>query len=224
MNITDEALHLKLTQGILNRVIKEDQEWAEVAEECREEALEIYLDIANQEKGWAKYLFQEGSMLGLNEEILCNYVDWIASKRLSAIGYEYPLEAPASNPLPWMDQWLSSASKQTALQEAENDSYLIGVVGGTHTQAVEKMRNILDSFSEEKESPLYVYTKTVCPYCVKLKSFMDSKEISYTEINAELDKNREFLMNNRLRTVPQVFDAEGNYLGDCDNFINNYEG
>jgi ribonucleoside-diphosphate reductase beta chain len=140
----DEALHLTLTQRILNRVIKEDSEWASVAEECKEEGLHLFLKVAEQEKDWADYLFQKGSILGLNANICKDYVDWITSKRVGAVGYEYPYEAPKSNPLPWMDGWLSSAAKQTALQEAENDSYLLGAVTGDTDTARTLMEEIND--------------------------------------------------------------------------------
>ena len=147
MNISDESLHLVYTQRVLNRLIKEDPEWQEVAEECREEALNIFLDVVQQEKDWAKYLFIKGSMLGLNEQICCDYVDWIANKRAAAIGLEYPYESPSKNPLPWMESWLSSESKQTALQESENDSYLLGIVGGNHESARNEIRKLMEEFN-----------------------------------------------------------------------------
>lgn len=142
----DESLHLVYTQRVINRLIKEDPEWAEVAEESRDEALAIFLDVVRQEKGWAKYLFKKGSMLGLNEQICCDYVDWIADKRARGIGLEYPYESPSKNPLPWMDSWLSSASKQTALQESENDSYLLGIVGGDHASTRKEIASIMEEF------------------------------------------------------------------------------
>lgn len=144
--MTDESLHLVYTQRVLNRLIKEDPEWLEVAEESKDEALQIMIEVAQQEKDWAEYLFKEGSMLGLNKQICCDYVDWLATKRCTAIGLEYPYEAPSKNPLPWMDSWLSSASKQTALQEAENDSYLLGIVGGSHSATREEMASLIEEF------------------------------------------------------------------------------
>jgi ribonucleoside-diphosphate reductase beta chain len=138
----DEQLHLSLVQGILNRIIKEDPEWQQVKEDCAEEAVDIFLKVAQQEKDWAKYLFQHGDMLGLNEQICSAYVDHITAKRMSAIGMNYPYDVPKSNPLPWMDNWISSAAKQTALQEAENDSYLLGAVNGTTEDVLEAMKSI----------------------------------------------------------------------------------
>lgn len=143
----DEQLHLTFTQRIINRVMKEDSDFVKIAEECRGEAQDIFMSVVQQEKDWAKYLFKEGAMLGLNENICSDYVDWISSKRMSAIGMEYPLEAPKKNPLPWMDQWTSSAAKQTALQEAENDSYLVGIVGGSQKDAQNALKDIMEEFS-----------------------------------------------------------------------------
>lgn len=218
----DEALHLTLTRGILNRVVKEDPEWNSVALECRDEALNIYMKIVEQEKGWAKYLFQEGSMLGLNEEILNNYVDWVASRALSSIGYEYPLEVPKTNPLPWMNEWLSSSAKQTALQESENDSYLVGVVTGNTLSAIESMRGVTESLYSSFDSSYVVYTKDNCPYCDKLKSFLIERDIMFKELNIISTVNKTYLEERNFKTVPQVFDTFGNYKGDCTSFIDNY--
>lgn len=142
----DEALHLTFTQRNINRTIKEDPEWVEVVEECKDEALQLFLKVVQQEKDWADYIFQKGSLLGLDAEICKDYIDWLASKRLGAIGMEYPYEVPASNPLPWMDGWLTSSNKQTALQEAENDSYLLGAVGGCDTEARTAVQELINKF------------------------------------------------------------------------------
>lgn len=138
----DESIHLTLVQRILLRIIKEDPEWLEVANECREEATNIFVQVAQQEKDWAKYLFQYGDMLGLNEKVCSAYVDYITAKRMTAINLEYPYDAPKANPLPWMDGWISSASKQTALQEAENDSYLLGAVKGSSSDVLKEFMDI----------------------------------------------------------------------------------
>lgn len=143
----DEALHKTFVQRIISRVIKEDEEWQEIVEESKEEALGILLAAVKQEKDWAKYLFQHGDMLGLNEQICCQYVDYIAKPCATQLGLTYPHDTPDKNPLPWMDSWLSSASKQTALQEAENDSYLIGIVGGSHEDARKEMLKIMEEFN-----------------------------------------------------------------------------
>ncbi len=125
----DENIHLSSTQHILNLWAKgkDDPEMAEIAKEKEGEAKEIFLLAVEQEKQWANYLFRDGSMLGLNEEILCQYVEYIANQRMSAIGLGKPFEV-SSNPLPWMNNYLVSDNVQVAPQETEISSYLVGQI------------------------------------------------------------------------------------------------
>lgn len=125
----DENLHLLSTQEML-RLFHEgidDPEMKEIAEECHEEALAAFDSTVRQEKEWAKYLFQNGSMMGLNEAILCQYVEYIANLRLEALGWE-PRYETKSNPLPWMNKYLVSDNVQVAPQESEIASYLVGQI------------------------------------------------------------------------------------------------
>merc|ERR1712000_449712 len=100
----DENLHLTSTQHGLNiwATSKDDPEMAEIAEECKDQAREIFMSAVEQEKEWADYLFQNGSMIGLNKQILCEYVEYIANQRMTAIGLDAPFSVK-SNPLPWMN-------------------------------------------------------------------------------------------------------------------------
>ena len=125
----DENIHLTSTQHILNLWAKgkDDPEMAEIASECAEQARQIFLTAVQQEKEWAKYLFKDGSMLGLNEEILSDYVEFIANQRMAAIGMETEFESK-SNPLPWMNNYLSSDNVQVAPQEVEVSSYLVSQI------------------------------------------------------------------------------------------------
>ncbi|BDX06668.1 ribonucleotide-diphosphate reductase subunit beta [Planctobacterium marinum] len=125
----DENLHLTSTQHILNLWArgKDDPEMAEIAEELKDEAEAIFLKAVEQEKQWAHYLFKNGSMIGLNEEILCQYVEFIANHRMAAIGLGQPYDVQ-SNPLPWMNNYLNSDNVQVAPQEAEISSYLVGQI------------------------------------------------------------------------------------------------
>ncbi|MFC3150897.1 class Ia ribonucleoside-diphosphate reductase subunit beta [Litoribrevibacter euphylliae] len=125
----DEALHLTGTQHMLNIMAsgQDDAEMAKVAEECKQEATQIFIDAAEQEKEWAEYLFKDGSMIGLNKAILCQYVEYITSIRMQAVGLTSPFEVK-SNPLPWMNAWLVSDNVQVAPQESEISSYLVGQV------------------------------------------------------------------------------------------------
>ncbi|WDD96851.1 class Ia ribonucleoside-diphosphate reductase subunit beta [Thalassomonas actiniarum] len=125
----DEALHLTGTQHILNNWMsgKDDPEMQEISEQMKDQALQIFLDVVDQEKEWAQYLFKDGSMIGLNAEILNQYIEYISSQRLAAIGLTSPF-AIKSNPLPWMNAYLVSDNVQVAPQETEISSYLVGQV------------------------------------------------------------------------------------------------
>jgi ribonucleoside-diphosphate reductase beta chain len=125
----DEALHLTGTQHILNnwKSGKDDPEMKEISEELRGDGLQIFLDVVEQEKEWAQYLFKDGSMIGLNAEILNQYIEYISNQRLTAIGFDAPFNIK-SNPLPWMNSYLVSDNVQVAPQETEISSYLVGQV------------------------------------------------------------------------------------------------
>jgi ribonucleoside-diphosphate reductase beta chain len=125
----DEALHLTGTQHMLNLWAdgRDDPEMAEVAKEMHEEGKALFMDVVEQEKAWADYLFKDGSMIGMNAAILKQYVEYIANQRLTAIGYEPPFDIK-TNPLPWMNSYLVSDNVQVAPQEAEISSYLVGQI------------------------------------------------------------------------------------------------
>lgn len=103
---------------------------ATIALECWDETIDIFRAAAQQEKEWAKYLFKDGSMVGLNEAILSQYVEYITNQRLQAIGFKPIFESATSNPIPWINTWLSSDSVQVAPQETEISSYLVGAIDG----------------------------------------------------------------------------------------------
>ena len=121
----DENVHLASTQQLLKILPKEDEDFAKICEETRAECIDMFYSVVEQEKAWARYLFKNGSMIGLNEELLCQYVDHIAAKRMGAIGLN---GKPGANPLPWTQKWISGAEVQVAPQETEITSYVIGGV------------------------------------------------------------------------------------------------
>lgn len=125
----DEALHLTGTQFMINtlRSGEDDPEMAEIAKECEQDCYELFLQAANQEKEWAGYLFESGSMIGLNKDILCQYVEYITNIRMQAVGLKLPFQVK-SNPIPWINNWLVSDNVQVAPQEAEMSSYLVGQI------------------------------------------------------------------------------------------------
>ncbi len=126
----DEALHLTSTQHMLNlmRGGAEGAEWAEIAAELQDECFELFKKAAEQEKEWAEYLFKDGSMIGLNKDILCQYVEYITNARMLAVGLPQAFEKATQNPIPWINAWLSSDNVQVAPQEVEISSYLIGQI------------------------------------------------------------------------------------------------
>lgn len=128
----DEALHLVSTQNILNIFAsgQEGDEWKEIAEECNLDAFNLFYEAAEQEKEWADYLFKDGSMIGLNKDILCHYVEFITNQRLKAVGLPTMFEIQ-QNPIPWINAHLSSDTVQVAPQETEMSSYLTGQIDAT---------------------------------------------------------------------------------------------
>jgi len=124
----DENQHLVLTQNIIKKWQQgDDPEMMEIAEEEKEYTLSCFKKCVEEEKEWAKYLFKDGSILGLNDRLLSQYVEWIANRRMKAIGMKPIYDVPANNnPLPWTEHWISSKGMQVAPQETEVESYLIG--------------------------------------------------------------------------------------------------
>ena len=126
----DEALHLTSTQHMLNlmRGGSEGAEWAQIAKDLQQECFDLFVKAAEQEKEWASYLFKDGSMIGLNKDILCQYVEYITNHRMLAVGLPVAFPKATQNPIPWINAWLSSDNVQVAPQEVEISSYLIGQI------------------------------------------------------------------------------------------------
>ena len=124
----DEAQHLVLTQQILGKWAQgDDPVMLQIIKEEKDRVTEMFVNAVNEEKAWAQYLFKDGSMIGLNAKLLGQYVEWIANRRMKAIGidpiYDIPLR---NNPLPWTEHWLNSRGQQNAPQETEIESYVVG--------------------------------------------------------------------------------------------------
>jgi len=127
--LQDELLHKGWTAWIINQVVKEDSRFAEAAGACEQEVLEIYRDVIAEEKAWADYLFRLGPVIGLNANILKDFVDYTANHALKDIGIKYWLSYPKTTPIPWFNKHSDTSKKQTALQENESTNYIIGVMG-----------------------------------------------------------------------------------------------
>lgn len=126
----DEALHLTSTQHMINlmRTGKDDPDMVEIAQDCEAEAFDIFKSAAEQEKQWAAYLFKDGSMIGLNKDILGQYVEYVTNLRMAAVGLQPAFPKMTQNPIPWINAWLSSDNVQVAPQEVEVSSYLVGQI------------------------------------------------------------------------------------------------
>ena len=124
----DENQHLALTQNILNKWREgDDPEMQQIAKEEEEWVYKMFDRAVNEEKKWADYLFKDGSMIGLNDKLLQQYVEWIANRRLKAIGLKPQYDISANNnPLPWTQHWISSKGLQVAPQETEQETYIVG--------------------------------------------------------------------------------------------------
>lgn len=126
--LQDELLHAEWTAWLINNVTKDDPRFASIVEECRAEVYALYMEVIKEEKEWADYLFSKGVVIGLNAEILKDFVDFTAFTRLKEIGIKYTENYPKHSPIPWFNKHVNINKKQTALQENESTNYVIGVM------------------------------------------------------------------------------------------------
>jgi ribonucleoside-diphosphate reductase beta chain len=129
--LQDELLHKGWTAYLINQVVKEDPRFAAIKQECEQEVYQLYMDVIREEKAWADYLFKMGPVIGLNANILKDFVDYTAKGALADIGIKYQASAPKSTPIPWFNKHSDTSKKQTALQENESTNYVIGVMSDT---------------------------------------------------------------------------------------------
>ena len=126
--LQDELLHKGWTAYLINQVVKEDARFAEAKTECEAEVYALYADVIREEKAWADYLFNKGPVIGLNANILKDFVDFTAVGALKEIGIKYQASAPKTTPIPWFNKHVNTSNKQTALQESESTNYVIGIM------------------------------------------------------------------------------------------------
>jgi len=126
--LQDELLHAEWTAWIINNVYKDDADFVQLSSECADEVYAMYMEVIAEEKDWADYLFKLGPVIGLNANILKDFVDYTAFIRLKDIGIKYAGEHPKSSPIPWFNKHVNINKKQTALQENESTNYVIGVM------------------------------------------------------------------------------------------------
>jgi len=124
----DENTHLAATTTMIKKMLAEDKDFVKIAKEKEDEVIKLFTNVIEQEKDWAKYLFKDGSMIGLNETILGQYIEWIGCKRMRALGLTCPYTVSKMNPLPWTEKWIGGGNVQVAPQETEISSYVVGGV------------------------------------------------------------------------------------------------
>lgn len=129
--LQDEILHSEWTAWLINNVVKDDPDFVSIAEECRDEVYAMYLDVIREEKEWADFLFSKGVVIGLNAQILKDFVDHTAFAKLKDIGIKYLEDHPRSSPIPWFNKHVNISKKQSALQETESTNYVVGVMSDT---------------------------------------------------------------------------------------------
>ena len=127
--LQDELLHKGWTAYLINQVVKEDPRFVRAKQECEAEVYAMYADVIREEKEWADYLFKMGPVIGLNANILRDFVDYTAVDALKQIGVKYQASAPKTTPIPWFNKHSDTSKKQTALQENESTNYVLGVMG-----------------------------------------------------------------------------------------------
>jgi len=126
--LQDEILHKDWTAWMINQVVKEDPRFVQTRVDCEAEVYALYQDVIREEKQWADYLFNKGPVIGLNANILKDFVDYTAVNALKEIGIKYQTPAPKTTPIPWFNKHVNTSNKQTALQESESTNYVIGVM------------------------------------------------------------------------------------------------
>ena len=122
----DENLHLGSTTWMIKELSRSDKDFEKISKETEQEVVELYIKVIEQEKEWAEYLFKDGSMIGLNEKLLADYIEWIGAKRMRAVRLPCPYTVSQLNPLPWTEKWISGSNVQVAPQETEITSYVVG--------------------------------------------------------------------------------------------------
>ncbi len=218
----DETVHTKMDEAILD-ILEKDSVWVRSYNSIKEDIQEIVDSVYHQELSWSEYIFSEGrSIVGLNTPLLQEWVRYKSQTVYSRLGLTQPFQEVKDNPLVWMDNWLDIDKYQTAAQEADLNNYRLNSIVEDIGSNVNFDFGISRSV-EDKSGDLIVYSKSFCPYCDKLKGFLGTRGIIYKEVNVDdsLDSKATLLIKG-LTTVPQVFDGNGSYLGDCEGFIKNY--
>ena len=218
--LVDEMIHFETQRYALKEVLFKDTNWTSVIESEKNNLSAIVNGVVEQELSWNRYLFQGGrAIVGLNEGILNDWTRYCAQEVIDNLELEQNFRKTVTCPLPWFEQdWMDLNSQQNASMESDPTNYMVSSVG-RDVSGVD-FGDLPLTLSRGVDVGYVVYSKPECPFCVKLKTFMGDNNISYQEIRVDLyPDEKDWLMSKGLRTVPQVFDQDGNYHGDCTSFI-----
>lgn len=228
--LQDEMIHYE-TQRYALGILSKDSGFRYLFEEDKETHLAIINGVVSQELSWNNYLFKGNrSIVGLNEGILNDWVRYNAQEVCDNLNLTPSFRVTKSCPLPWFESdWMDLNNQQNANMESDATNYMVNAI--SRNVSGKGLGSLGLTFEDEedgikekdKPSDLVLYSKDNCPFCIKLKGFLNEKDYSYTEVDVEkLPEVRDLLKSKGLNTVPQVFDVYGNYYGDCTSFIEKY--
>ena len=128
----DEMIHLDVFQKLIRNLREDPAEgFVEVASDLETEVYDMFQIAYNEEKEWIAHLFSKGSpLIGMNQNILQEYMDYIFAVRMTNIGLDYAvinINKPSQNPLPWVDNYLDSSHIKSAPQEIESVNYVAAI-------------------------------------------------------------------------------------------------
>jgi ribonucleoside-diphosphate reductase beta chain len=130
----DENTHLALTQNILKNLRKKENEgFIDTYKKCMPDIEKRYIEVYNEELEWIDYLFSQGSYIGMNSNILKQYLTYITIRRMKGIGIKVTKEMLSGNwceknPLPWIDKYINMDLVEKLPQEEKVLNYVTGGV------------------------------------------------------------------------------------------------
>ncbi|CAL9974419.1 ribonucleoside diphosphate reductase small subuni t [Vibrio phage F99] len=229
--LQDEMIHFE-TQRYALEILQEDPMFSDLFVTCKEKHLAIIDGVVSQETSWNKYLFQGGrGLVGLNEGILNDWVRYNAQEVCDNLNLKPNFRATKTCPLPWFESdWMDLNSQQNANMEADATNYMVNAV--SREVSGSGLKSLGLTFEDEDDivedtsftGNFIVYSKPHCPFCVKVKAFMKEEGLPFLEVDLSQDECllEEFKNKMGHKTVPQVYDENGTYHGDCTGFINKF--
>ncbi|CAH9014294.1 putative ribonucleoside diphosphate reductase, betachain [Vibrio phage 501E54-1] len=226
--LQDEMIHFE-TQRYAIEILKQDEKFAPLFEKDKEKHKDIINGVVFQETEWNHYLFQGSrSIVGLNEGILNDWTRYNAQEVCDEVGVKPSFRITKTCPLPWFEQdWMDLNAQQNANMEADPTNYQVNTISRDIGE-ISFAELGFDDLEEKQDTSFtgnfIVYSKPECPFCVKIKCFMEENGLPYTEVDVSEDEYllEEFKQKMGHKTVPQVYDENMKYHGDCTAFIKKF--